>query len=160
MLPDRLTWQTAPFAEPVEIAGNIELALDASATAPDIGWIAVLYDVPPRGEPEPITAGWLRASLSTVDAANSRLGAPDLPCRVAESLRPGEQRSYRIPVVPNARHLPAGHALRLVLASSDEADKTPTILGFTHTPVREASLNSVMNTSRLWLPLLPDRGAP
>ena len=51
--------------------------------------------------------------------------------------------------------LPAGHALRLVIASADEAGKSPTVLGFTHTVVRESSRNTILNTSRLWLPLLP-----
>jgi hypothetical protein len=32
---------------------DIELQLDATITALDSGWIAVLYDVPPEGEPFP-----------------------------------------------------------------------------------------------------------
>jgi predicted acyl esterase len=63
--------------------------------------------------------------------------------------------SYRIPVVPNARRIAAGHRLRLVIASADETDKMPTILGFTHVVVREASRNTIYSASRLWLPLLP-----
>jgi hypothetical protein len=62
-------------------------------------------------------------------------------------------------MVPNARHLAPGHALRLVIASADEADKSPTVLGFTHSVVREASLNTIMNSSRLWLPWLPETGS-
>ena len=154
-LPDRLTWDTAPFGDPVEFAGEIELTLDAKITALDTGWIAVLYDVPPQGEAVPITAGWLRASLSAIDPDTSRLGAPVLPCRQPIAIVPGQATTYRIPLVPNARHLPAGHALRLVIASADETGKSPTVLGFTHTVVREASRNTVLNSSRLWLPLLP-----
>ena len=154
-LPDRLAWDTAPLAEPVEFAGEIELTLDARITALDTGWIAVLYDVPPQGDAVPITAGWLRASLSAIDPDKSRLGAPVLPCRRPIAIVPGQATTYRIPLVPNARHLPAGHALRLVIASADESGKSPTVLGFTHTVVRESSRNTVFNTSRLWLPLLP-----
>ena len=154
-LPDRLTWDTAPFGDPIEFAGEIELTLDAQITALDTGWIAVLYDVPPQGEAVPITAGWLRASLSAIDPDKSRLGAPVLPCRQPIAIVPGQATTYRIPLVPNARHLPAGHALRLVIASADETGKSPTVLGFTHTVVRESSRNTVLNSSRLWLPLLP-----
>jgi putative CocE/NonD family hydrolase len=154
-LPDRLTWDTVPFDAPVEFAGEIELALDAKITALDTGWIAVLYDVPSQGDAVPITAGWLRASLSAIDPDQSRLGAPVLPCRQPIAIVPGQATTYRIALVPNARHLPAGHALRLVIASADETGKSPTVLGFTHTVVREPSRNTVMNSSRLWLPLLP-----
>jgi len=154
-LPDRLTWDTAPFGEAVEFAGEIELTLDAKITALDTGWIAVLYDLPPQGDAVPITAGWLRASLSAIDPDQSRLGAPVLPCRQPIVIVPGQGTTYRIPLVPNARHLPAGHALRLVIASADEPGKSPTVLGFTHTVVREPSRNTITNSSRLLLPLLP-----
>lgn len=158
-LPDRLIWETAPFTRAVEFAGNIELTLEARITALDTGWIAVLYDISPDGEPEAITAGWLRASLSGLDPAMSRPGAPVTNCRHPSAVHPGEQAVYRIPMVPNARHLAPGHALRLVIASADEADKSPTVLGFTHSVVREASLNTIMNSSRLWLPWLPETGS-
>jgi putative CocE/NonD family hydrolase len=154
-LPDRLSWDTAPFGEAVEFAGEIELTLDAKITALDTGWIAVLYDLPPQGDAVPITAGWLRASLSAIDPDKSRLGAPVLPCRQPIAIVPGQATTFRIPLVPNARHLPAGHALRLVIASADETSKSPTVLGFTHTVVREPSRNTITNSSRLLLPLLP-----
>ena len=157
-LPDRLIWETAPFADAVEFAGNIELALEARITALDTGWIVVLYDIPPAGEPEAITAGWLRASLSAIDPATSRPGAPVVDCRHPTASVPGQRTLYRIPMVPNARHLAPGHALRLVIASADEPDKSPTVLGFTHSVVREASLNTIMSSSRLWLPWLPAAG--
>ena len=154
-LPPTLAWDTEPLGEALEFVGAIELTLEARITALDTSWIAVLYDVPPEGEPEAITAGWLRASFSAVDEAQSAPGSPFLPCRTPVAIRPGLQTTYRMPMVDNARRLPAGHQLRLVLASSDEADKFPTILGFTHVVVREASLNTIFSTSRLWFPILP-----
>jgi putative CocE/NonD family hydrolase len=154
-LPASLTWDTPPLPADLLFAGNIELALEAEITAADTGWIAVLYDVPPSGDPAPITAGWLRASFSEVDAATSVLGAPVVPCRTTIAIPRGARVTYRIPVVPNARRLPAGHRLRLVIASADEDGKWPTVLGFTHVAVREASRNTVFSTSRLWLPVLP-----
>lgn len=158
-LPSTLAWETQPFDADLAFAGNIELTLEAKITALDTAWIAVLYDVPPDGEPEAVTAGWLRATLSTVDEQRSVPGAPVLDCRTPIALPVGQRVTYRIPVVPNARHLPAGHRLRLVIASADEADKTPTVLGFTHVVVREASRNTIFSASRLWLPLLPAAGS-
>lgn len=155
-LPDRLVWETSVFEKSVEFVGNIELRLEARITAFDTGWIAVLYDVPPIGEAEAITAGWMRARLANLDDARSRLGAPVLDCRQPIAIPAGQAMTYRIPMVPNARHLPVGHRIRLVIASADEAYKMPTVLGFTHTVVREASRNTILSSSRLWLPLLPD----
>ena len=154
-LPSSLTWETPPLAADLVFAGNIEIVLEAEITAADTGWIAVLYDLPPAGEPAPITAGWLRASFCEVDEALSVPGAPVLPCRTTVAIPRHARVTYRIPVVPNARRLAAGHRLRLVIASADEAGKWPTVLGFTHVVVREASRNTVFSGSRLWLPLLP-----
>ena len=155
-LPDRLVWETSLFEKPVEFVGNIELSLEAKITALDTGWIAVLYDVAPDGEAQAITAGWLRASLAKVNDARSVPGAPVLDCSEPIAIPPGQAMRYRIPMVPNARHLPIGHRLRLVIASADESQQAPTVLGFTHTVVREASRNTILSSSRLWLPLLPD----
>lgn len=154
-LPSMLTWETEPFERAFEFTGSVELKLEATITALDTSWIAVLYDVSATGTSEAITAGWLRASFSDVDETQSLPGSPFLPCVQPVAIRPNILTTYRIPLVDNARHLPAGHRLRLVIASSDEADKFPTVLGFTHTVVREASLNAISSASRLWLPVLP-----
>jgi predicted acyl esterase len=153
-----LHWETLPFDAEWEFAGNIELALEAKITAFDTAWIAVLYDLPPVGKPEAITAGWLRAAFSAVDETRSVHGAPVPDCRTPRAVPVGERVSYRIPVVANARRVAAGHRLRLVIASADEVGKTPSILGFTHVVVREASRNTIFSASRLWLPLLPAAG--
>jgi putative CocE/NonD family hydrolase len=153
-LPQMLIWETLPFESDVAFVGNIELTLEAEITAFDTSWIAVLYDVPPVGKAEAITAGWLRAAFSAVDETRSVRGAPVPDCRTPRAVPVGERVSYRIPIVPNARRVPAGHRLRLVISSADETDKSPTILGFTHVVVREASRNTVYSASRLWLPLL------
>jgi hypothetical protein len=60
----------------------------------------------------------------------------------------------RIPIVANARRIAAKHRLRLVLGSEDEKNKELAMLGFTHTVVREASVNTVHSASRLLLPVL------
>jgi putative CocE/NonD family hydrolase len=154
-LPGMLAWETPALDADVDIAGALELTLEATITAFDTSWIAVLYDAPPDGEPEPITAGWLRAAFSGVDEKRSVRGAPVPNCRTPRAVPVGERVSYRIPVVSNARRIAAGHRLRIVIASADETGKTPTILGFTHVVVREASRNTINSGSRLWLPIVP-----
>lgn len=154
-----LTWQTDPLVEDVDMAGNFELQLDASATAADAAWIATILDVNPAGEMEPVTAGWLQASLRAVDEAHSTPGAPYHPCRSAESIQPGEKVSYRIPLVANARRFKAGHRIRLVLCSDDQPKEVPAIMGFRHQPLGLPSKNTVFSSSRLLLPILSSRRA-
>jgi putative CocE/NonD family hydrolase len=153
-LPDVLTWETAPVTAPLDFAGNIELELDATISGIDTAWIAALFDVPPDGKPFAITAGWLRASYAQVDERRSAPGAPVVPCRASVPVPVGERVVYRIPIVPNARRIAAGHRLRLVVTSDDASHKDVAMLGFTHTTVREASLNTIYTTSRLLLPVL------
>ena len=100
-----------------------------------------------------MTAGWLRASLREVDADRSRTGAPVLPCRRAEAVVPGEVTSYRVPLVPNARRFRPGHRIRVVLASDDQDTDVPAMMGFRHASVGTSSLNTVLSSSRLVLPV-------
>jgi uncharacterized protein len=152
--PDTLHWQTPTLVERVDIAGDIELRLDATITALDTAWIAVLYDIGPDGGKTPISGGWLRAMLRDVNEAESVPGAPVVECRQPLAVPVGECVTYRIPIVPNARRILPGHKIRLTLASSDQGDDAPTILGFTHAPLGGASLNTVHSSSRLLLPVL------
>jgi putative CocE/NonD family hydrolase len=153
-LPDSLTWETAPLAESLDIAGDIELTLDATAAALDTAWIATLQDVDPDGNAEDVTAGWLRASLRAVDEQASRPGAPLLPCRERLPVPPGEVVAYRIPLVPNARRFAAGHRVRLVIASDDMGRGLPAMMKFRHAPLGDSSRNGVRSSSRLLLPVL------
>jgi len=159
-LPDHLVWDTPDAVEPVDIVGDIELELAAASTAEDTAWIAALFAVDERGHEQPVTAGWLRASHRSVDEAASRPGAPVLRDEEAVPVPPGETVVYRIPLVPNARHLEPGQRLRLVLASADQAEggEPPheglAFLGFTHRPLPEAAVNTVFDRSRLRLPIL------
>lgn len=152
-LPDRLEWTTDPADEAFDVVGEIELDLDATITALDTAWIVVLSDLGPDGETT-VSAGWLRAQLRTVDEDRSRRGRPVVPCREPVAVPVGEPVRYRIPIVPNARRIAAGHRLRLVIASADEGRNGPTVLGFTHTPVDQSSRNTVHSSSRLLLPIL------
>lgn len=152
--PSRLTWTSAPMERDLDVVGDIELRLRASATAVDTAWIVVLQDVGPDGQVTDVTAGWLRASLRTVDEAASSIGAPALPCDTAIAVPVGDDVTYRIPLVPNARRFRAGHRVRLTLTSDDQDPASPAIMNFRHASVGTSSLNSVASSSRLLLPVL------
>ncbi len=152
--PSMLTWTSEPVSGDLDVVGDIELRLVASATAIDTAWIVTLQDVAPDGETTDVTAGWLRATLREVDEAASRPGAPVLPCRKAQAVPLGEDVVYRIPLVPNARRFEAGHRIRLVLTSDDQDPATPAIMNFRHASVGTSSLNVVRSSSRLLIPVL------
>ncbi|WP_197381211.1 CocE/NonD family hydrolase [Mycolicibacterium mengxianglii] len=152
--PSMLTWTSAPLPQTLDVVGDIELRLVASATAMDTAWIVVLQEVSPDGEVTDVTAGWLRASLRSVDDAASRDGAPVLPCTEAVAVPVGEDVTYRIPLVPNARRFRPGHRIRVVLTSDDQDPATPAIMNFRHASVGTSSLNTVRSSSRLLLPAL------
>jgi uncharacterized protein len=152
--PSFLSWTSEPLVDDVEMVGDIELALDAVSTAADTAWIVTLQDVDASGAETDVTIGSLRASLRQLDERASRPGAPVLPCRVSQAVPVGEQVSYRIPLVTNARRFPAGHRLRLVLTSDDQDEKTPAMMSFRHASVGTSSLNTVQSSSRLVLPVV------
>jgi len=156
-LPPSLSWTSAPLDAALDVVGDIELRLVASATAADTAWIVTLQDIAPDGGTEDVTAGWLRASLREVDEAASRPGAPVLPCRAPVAVPIGEDVTYRIPLVPNARRFNTGHRIRLVLTSDDQDPDTPAIMNFRHASVGTSSLNTVRSSSRLLLPVLAAR---
>jgi len=152
--PSILTWTGEALASSLDVVGDIELRLVASATAIDTAWIATLQDVAPDGTVEQVTAGWLRASMREVDEAASRPGAPVLPCRTARAVPIGEDVVYRIPLVSNARRFEAGHRIRLTLTSDDQDPSIPAIMNFRHASVGTSSLNTIRSSSRLLLPVI------
>ncbi len=152
--PAQLSWTSAPMAETVDVVGDIELRLVASATAADTAWIATLEHVAADGTVCEVTAGWLRASLREVDESASRPGAPVLPCRTSAAVPIGEDVEYRIPLVANARRFAVGDRIRLRLTSDDQNPDVPAIMNFRHASVGTSSLNTVRSSSRLLLPVL------
>ncbi|MGB8540589.1 MAG: CocE/NonD family hydrolase C-terminal non-catalytic domain-containing protein [Candidatus Acidiferrales bacterium] len=152
--PAFLHWTTSPLPHDLDLIGPIELRLDATCTAPDAAFIAVLQDVDTNENAVNVTAGYLRASLRAVDEGASKPGAPVLPCRTFEAVPIGENVSYRIPLVPNARRFRAGHTLRLYLTTDDQNADRPALLGFRHASIGTSSFNTVFSSSRLLLPIL------
>jgi predicted acyl esterase len=152
--PPFLHWTTQTLSHDLDVIGPIELQLDATCTAPDTAFIAVLQDLDEHENAANVTAGYLRASLRGVDEAVSKPGAPFLPCRTFEAVPIGEKVSYRIPLVPNARRFRAGHKFRLYLTTDDQNADRPALLGFRHASVGTSSFNSAFSSSRLLLPIL------
>jgi uncharacterized protein len=152
--PSSLQWTTLPLPHDLNLIGPIELQLDATCTAPDTAFIAVLQDVDENEKAIDVTAGYLRAGLREVDEAASQLGAPVLPCRTFASVPTAEKLRYRIPLVPNARRFRAGHKLRLVLTTDDQSADVPALLGFRHASIGTSSFNTIFSSSRLLLPIL------
>jgi len=152
--PPFLQWTTPPLPHDLDLIGPIELRLDATCTAPDTAFIAVLQDVDENGNAISVTAGYLRASLRDVDEAASKHGAPFLPCRIFEPVPIEKKVSYRIPIVPNARRFRTGHQLRLYLTTDDQNADRPALLEFRHASVGTSSFNTVFSSSRLLLPAL------
>jgi uncharacterized protein len=152
--PAMLSWTSAPLSTAVDMVGDAELHLVASATAADTAWMVTVQHVAADDTVSEVTAGWLRASLREVDEAASRPGAPVLPCRSATAVPIGEDVEYRIPLVANARRFEAGDRLRLTLASDDQNPEVPAIMNFRHASVGTSSLNTIRSSSRLLLPVL------
>ena len=148
----RLVWTTDTLGSDLDVVGYGELALRASTTAVDTGWIVLLEDVAADESATPVTQGWLRAALREVDTDVSVPGRPVLPARNPVKVPAGETIDYRIPMVPTARRFLAGHRLRLTLTSDDTLPGSKPMLGFSHTPVSTRATNTVYSGSRLLLP--------
>ncbi|MGD0312109.1 MAG: CocE/NonD family hydrolase [Acidimicrobiales bacterium] len=151
--PSFLIWTTDPLDRAWDVVGNMEVVLDAQSTALDTAWILTLQDVAPDESVVDVTQGFLRSSLRRVDDEASHPGAPVLPCRQTEAIPIGETVHYRIPLVPNARRIDAAHRLRLVLTSDDQREGAPAMMGFRHGTVGTNTINTVLGSSRLFLPV-------
>ncbi len=154
--PSSLSWETSVLDAPLDLLGDSELVLHASSTAADTAWIVTVQDVSEDGTVENVTAGWLRAGLRTVDEDRSRPGRPVLDCRTFDAVPLGEVVEYRIPLVVSAHRFPQGHRLRVVLASDDQREDAPAMMGFRHASVGTTTRNTVHASSRL---VLSVRGA-
>lgn len=152
--PSYLEWTSTALSNDLDVIGPIELQLDVVSTAPDTAFIAILQDLGASGDVIDVTAGYLRAGLRGVDEEASTLGAPVLRSDAFQAVPIGETVTYRIPMVPNARRFAAGHKLRLYLTTDDQDKDKPALLEFRHASVGTSSLNTVLSSSRLHLPVL------
>jgi putative CocE/NonD family hydrolase len=112
--PDVLTYQTAPLAAPVRIAGQPFAELLASTSGTDADWVVKLIDVWPDEYPVRPAMGGYQQMISA-DIFRGRYRA-DLA--VPHALEAGAPLRYRIPL-PHACHtfLP-GHRIMVQIQSS------------------------------------------
>jgi predicted acyl esterase len=103
---DVLVYVTEPLTEPLEVAGDPVVELQAASSALDTDFIARLADVHPDGFVQPLSYGIVRARY------RHGFDAPQL-------LTPGAVERYRIKLHPVAFCLLPGHRLRLEVTSSD-----------------------------------------
>lgn len=158
--PSMLTWDTDPLTDDLDVLGEIELRLDATASAADTAWLVTIQDVAADDGTTDVTAGYLRASLRTVDEASSEVGSPSLPCSAPVAVPINEQVAYRIPIVGTGYRIAAGHRLRLTLCSDDQDPDHPAMMTFRHAGVGTSSLNRIASTSRLLLPVAAGHLSP
>ncbi|HYB27990.1 MAG TPA: CocE/NonD family hydrolase [Solirubrobacteraceae bacterium] len=151
--PSSLAWETDILTSDPDLLGEIELRLDATASAADTAWIVTLRDVAPDDSGADITAGYLRASLRAVDEHSSTQGNPVLPCTTPIAVPINQLVSYRIPIVGTGYRVAAGHRLRLALTSDDQDPDYPAMMTFRHATVGTSSLNRIASSSRLVLPI-------
>ena len=93
-----LTWTSEPLTDDLDVVGDIELRLDASATALDTAWIVTLQDVAPDG-----TADRRHRRLPAGQPARGRRGreppgrAGARPAGTPQAVPVGEVVRYRDP---------------------------------------------------------------
>lgn len=117
--PQGLTFRTQPVAEPLRLAGPIQLHLVASSTAADTDWYAKLADVAPDGSQAIITDGMLRASHRELDEERSSEASPYHVHEDPRPNEPGRRYAYDISIWPTAYELAPGHRLQLRITSND-----------------------------------------
>jgi putative CocE/NonD family hydrolase len=103
---DVLCFTTEPLARDLEVIGPVELVLHCSSSALDTDFTGKLVDVHPDGRAELVTDGILRARY------RDSLAEPTL-------LQPGNVYELRIDLSATATVFPAGHRIRLEVASSN-----------------------------------------
>jgi hypothetical protein len=101
-----LVYTSAPLERDLLLVGDASVTLFAASSAPDTDWTARLCAVDPAGRSTNLKAGIVRARFREGVAAPSLIE----PHRVYE---------YEIPLGPVGVRVPAGHALRLAVSSSD-----------------------------------------
>ena len=123
-----VTYTSAPLGEARTLAGPSAVRVSASSTNADLQLRGDLYDVDETGAATPITHGGILGRLSAPDPVRTWTTARGLPVRPFLKLTqerpvvPGATVTYDIPLQPTLWTLPAGHRLRLRIAS--QADQS------------------------------------
>ncbi len=150
-----LTYDSAPLARAVAIAGHPLVTLWTASSAPDAAVFAYLEDVDERGQVTYVTEGLLRAlHRRTVDEAPPYpMASPYRTFRREHgaAARPGEPMELVFELLPVAYRFEGGHSIRLAIAGAD-ADHFAPLAG---APPELHVLRGPRFPSALTLPVLP-----
>lgn len=155
-----VTWTSEPLDEAMHIAGSLTATLRASSTAVDTDWYVRLLSVAPDGSFQDVTNGWLKGSHRALDEERTlRNAAGDIirpyhPHDTRDLLTPGWFETFEVELWPTATEIPAGHRLRVWIASTD----TPWMLHDTP-PAENTILYSEAELSSLLIPVVEDEAA-
>ncbi len=122
-----VTYTTGPLTEPLQLSGPIAVHLRATSTRSDALFAVTVEDVGPDGRSTDLSGGAQLGSLRALDEdatwynADGSVLRPQLQLtRAARSPVPvGADVSYEIEVRPTFATIPAGHRLRLRIATAD-----------------------------------------
>ncbi|GAA2600576.1 CocE/NonD family hydrolase [Actinomadura fulvescens] len=125
--PGEVTYSTEPLDRPMRLAGPIGVTLRASATRPETLWALTLEDVAPDGTSTDVSGGAQLGSMRALDTGRSWPGTSGhwlSPYHrlTKDALRPvpaGEVVRYDVAIRPAFATVPAGHRLRLRVATAD-----------------------------------------
>lgn len=115
----KLVYRTPQLSRRVELTGPISLTLHAASTASDTTWVVKLLDEDERGGCSIVTRGWLKASHREIDLERSRPYRPWHPHTREQKLSHREVYEFQIEIWPTSMAFPAGHRIRLEIASMD-----------------------------------------
>lgn len=124
-----LTFVSEPLADPLEIAGPIQITLYASSSNRDTDFIvkiseqyaqdAELRAAKVQPNARLLSKGWLRASHRTIDKEKSLKNAPWYTHTEPTPIEPGRIYKFEIAVMPTAHRFKKGSRIRIELANGD-----------------------------------------
>lgn len=160
--PGETTYTSPALSGPLKLAGPIGVTLRATSTRPETLWTLTLEDVAPDGTSTDLSGGALMGSMRAVDGKRSWKGAsggwvyPYHPLtRAAQRpVTPGAVTRYDIQIRPAFATVPAGHRLRVRVATADfphlvPLADLPSLIGGRYTIRHDAAAVSAIDLSTL-----------
>ncbi|MER6810450.1 CocE/NonD family hydrolase [Spirillospora sp. NPDC000708] len=160
--PGETTYTSPALAAPLRLAGPIGVTLRAASTRPETLWALTLEDVAPDGTSTDLSGGALMGSMRAVDGKRSWKGAsggwvyPYHPLTRAarRPVAPGAVTRYDIEIRPAFATVPAGHRLRVRVATADfphlvPLADLPSLAGGRYTIRHDAAAVSTIDLSTL-----------
>jgi predicted acyl esterase len=124
---DRLTFRTAPLGQDVAIAGPVTAHLWVSSSTKDVDLTVELRDFDADGKEtrfayyiagnpdEPVSRGWLRASMRELDPVRSKPHQPFFLYSHNDWLTPGVPVPVDVEIWPTSMLFKAGHSIVLTI---------------------------------------------